>query len=91
VMTTTLPFMVVSVRMRMNRGRSHHGQQSFRMCAALAEIDRDDTGMNADEAQHLLRLVAHIICAICHSHASRLPLDHRLQNAHWAAGVGRLK
>jgi hypothetical protein len=47
--------------------------------------------MNADEAQHLLRLVAHIICAICHSHASRLPLDHRLQNAHWAAGVGRLK
>ena len=58
---------------------------------ALAEIDRDDIGMNADEAQHLLRLAAHIIGAIRHSHASRLPLDHRLQNAHWAAGVGRLK
>jgi hypothetical protein len=48
------------------------------MCAALAEIDPEDTRMNA-EAQHLLRL------------ASRLPLDQRLQDAHRAAGVGRLK
>jgi hypothetical protein len=27
----------------------------------------------------------------CSGDASRLPLDHRLQDAHWAAGVGRLK
>ena len=27
----------------------------------------------------------------CSRHASRLPLDHRLQDAHCAAGVGRLK
>ena len=25
------------------------------------------------------------------THASRLPFDHRLQDAHCAAGVGRLK
>jgi len=40
------------------------GQQFRGVAAARAEIDRDDTGTNADEAQHLLRLAALIIGAI---------------------------
>ena len=49
------------------QGSDRTGRQFRGVATARAEIDRDDTGTNADEAQHLLRLTALIIGAICRS------------------------
>ena len=45
-------------------GSDRSGQQLRGVAAAGAEIERDDTGTNADEAQHLLRLAAQIVGTI---------------------------
>jgi hypothetical protein len=45
-------------------GTDRSGQQLRGVAAGRAEIERDDTGTNADEAQHLLRLATLIIGAI---------------------------
>ena len=46
------------------RGPDRPGQQLGGVAAGRAEIERDDTGTNADEDQHLLRLAAQIVGAI---------------------------
>ena len=46
------------------RGSDRSGQQLRGVATGRAEIERDDTGTNADEAQHLLRLAAQIVGAI---------------------------
>jgi hypothetical protein len=59
------------------RGSNRSGQQLCGVAAGRAEIERDVTGTNADEAQHLLRLAAQIVVAIG---AAAIRARHDLRN-----------